>query len=69
MRLDARRVYMSFEEDDKVIFRDEYHEKDGEEGKVVQVSETMFGDETYTVEVDDETIGGLGEDQLEAVDG
>jgi hypothetical protein len=25
----------------------------------------MFGDETYTVEVEDETIGGLGEDQLE----
>jgi len=58
---------MGFEEDDKVIFRDEYHEKDGEEGKIVQVSETMFGDETYTVEVDDETIGGLGEDQLEEV--
>jgi hypothetical protein len=60
---------MGFEEGDKVIFRDEYHEKDGEEGEVVQVSETMFGDETYTVEVDDETIGGLGEDQLEAADG
>ena len=59
---------MGFEEGDKVIFRDEYHEKDGEEGEVVQVSETMFGDETYTVEVDDETIGGLGEDQLEAAD-
>jgi hypothetical protein len=69
MPLGARRVHMGFEEGDKVIFRDEYHEKDGEEGEVVQVSETMFGDETYTVEVDDETIGGLGEDQLEAADG
>ena len=59
---------MGFEEGDKVIFRDEYHEKDGEEGEVVQISETMFGDETYTVEVEDETIGGLGEDQLEAAE-
>jgi hypothetical protein len=59
---------MGFEEGDKVIFRDEYHEKDGEQGEIVQVSETMFGDVTYTVEVDDETIGGLGEDQLEAAE-
>ena len=59
---------MGFEEGDKVIFRDEYHEKDGEEGEVVQISETMFGDETYTVEVEDETIGGRGEDQLEAAE-
>lgn len=68
MRLDARRLHMGFEEGDKVIFRDEYHEKDGEQGEIVQVSETMFGDVTYTVEVDDETIGGLGEDQLEAAE-
>ncbi|MDZ7689059.1 MAG: DUF1918 domain-containing protein [Halobacteriales archaeon] len=59
---------MSFEEGDKVIFRDEHHEKNGEEGEIVQVSETMFGDESYTVEVEGETIGGLGEDQLEAVE-
>jgi len=59
---------MSFEEGDKVIFRDEHHEKDGEEGEITQVSETMFGDESYTVEVEGETIGGLGKGQLEAVD-
>jgi hypothetical protein len=59
---------MSFEEGDKVIFKDEYHEKGGEQGEVVQISETMFGDESYTVEVEGETIGGLGEDQLEAVE-
>ena len=68
MRLDIRRTYMSFEEGDKIIFRDEHHEKNGEEGKITQVSETMFGDESYTVEVEGETIGGLGEDQLEAVE-
>ena len=68
MSLETRRTYMSFEEGDKVIFRDDYHEKDGEEGEIVQVSETMFGDESYTVEVEGETIGGLGEDQLEAVE-
>ena len=60
---------MTFEEGDKVIFKDEYHEKDGQEGEVTQVSETMFGDQTYTIEVEGETIGGLGEDQLEAVEG
>ncbi len=68
MRLDQRPQYMSFEEGDKVIFKDEYHEKDGEEGEIVQVSETMFGDESYTVDVEGETIGGLGEDQLEGVE-
>jgi len=68
MRLDTRRTYMGFEEGDKVIFRDDKQKKDGEEGEIVQVSETMFGDESYTVEVEGETIGGLGEDQLEAVD-
>lgn len=68
MPFDASRAYMSFEEGDKVIFKDEYHEKDGEEGEIIQVSETMFGDESYTVDVEGETIGGLGEDQLEAVD-
>lgn len=68
MPLGAPRLRMSYEEGDTVIFRDEYHEKDGKQGEVVQVSETMFGDETYTVEVEDETIGGLGEDQLEAVE-
>lgn len=68
MPFDIRPPYMGFEEGDKVIFKDEYHEKDGEEGEIIQVSETMFGDESYTVEVEGETIGGLGEDQLEAVD-
>ncbi|MDY6774649.1 DUF1918 domain-containing protein [Halorutilales archaeon Cl-col2-1] len=59
---------MSFEKGDSIILKDEYHDKNGEEGEVVQVSETMFGGNTYTVEVDDERIAGLGEDQLEAAD-
>lgn len=47
------------------MLRDKHHDKDGEEGEVVEISETMFGDQTYTITVDDERIAGLGEDQLE----
>lgn len=57
--------YMSFEKGDAVILRDDYHDKDGEEGEVVEVSETMFGDESYTIEVDGERVAGLGEGQLD----
>ncbi|MDY7083341.1 MAG: DUF1918 domain-containing protein [Halobacteria archaeon] len=56
---------MAFEKGDKVILNDKHHEKDGEEGEVVEISETMFGDQTYTVSVDGERIAGLGEGQLE----
>lgn len=64
-RAAPRSILMSFEEGDAVVLRDEHHEKDGEEGEVVTVSETMFGDQNYTIEVDDERIAGLGEDQLD----
>lgn len=57
---------MTFEKGDKVILKDKYHEKDGEEGEVVEISETMFGDESYTIEIDGERIAGLGEEQLES---
>ncbi len=56
---------MAFEKGDAVVLRDEHHEKDGEEGEVVEVSETMFGDETYTIEVDGTRVAGLGEGQLD----
>lgn len=56
---------MAFEEGDKVILRDKHHEKDGMEGEVVELSETMFGDQNYIIEIEGERIAGLGEEQLE----
>lgn len=56
---------MGYEKGDRVILRDEYHDKDGEEGEIVEVSETMFGDESYTIEVHDTRVAGLGESQLD----
>lgn len=59
---------MSYEEDDRVILKDKHHERDGEEGRVVQISETMFGDQSYSIEIEGERIAGLGPDQLEKVE-
>jgi hypothetical protein len=59
---------MSFEEDDAVILHDEHSEHDGEEGVVTQVMETMFGDETYTVNFEDGQEAGVPEDALEAAE-
>lgn len=56
---------MAYEKGDKVVLKDKHHDKDGMEGEVVETSETMFGDYTYTVSIDGERIAGLGEDQLE----
>ena len=58
---------MSFEEDDSVILHDKHSDFDGEEGKITQVVETMFGDATYTVSFEEGQEVGVGEDQLEAV--
>ena len=60
---------MSFEEDDRVILHDEHSEYDGEEGTITQVMETMFGEETYTVNFEDGQEAGLSDDQLEAAEG
>ncbi|WP_247009416.1 DUF1918 domain-containing protein [Halorientalis litorea] len=59
---------MSFEEDDTVILHDEHSEYDGEEGTITQVMETMFGDETYTVNFEDGQESGVPEDSLEAAE-
>ncbi|SNZ02806.1 hypothetical protein SAMN06269185_0117 [Natronoarchaeum philippinense] len=59
---------MSFEEDDSVILHDEHSEYDGEEGTVTQVMETMFGDETYTVNFEEGQEAGVPEDNLEAAE-
>jgi hypothetical protein len=57
---------MSFEKGDTVRLRDKHSEHDGEVGEVTRVSETMFGDETYTVNFDGGQEAGLPADALEA---
>lgn len=59
---------MSFEEDDTVILHDEHSEHDGEEGTITQVMETMFDDETYTVNFEDGQEAGVSEGALELVE-
>lgn len=56
---------MSFEEDDRVVLSDPHSEFDGREGRVTQVMETMFGDETYTVSFEEGQETGVPEDSLE----
>ncbi len=57
---------MSFEDGDRVVLHDEHSDHDGSVGTVSQVMETMFGDETYTVQFEDGQETGLAADQLEA---
>jgi hypothetical protein len=59
---------MSFQKDDRVVLHDEHSEFDGQVGTVEQVSETMFGDETYVVSFEEGQEAGLPEDNLEAAD-
>lgn len=59
---------MSFEEGDRVILHDEHSEYDGQEGKITQVMETMFGDANYTVSFDEGQEAGISADQIEAVE-
>jgi hypothetical protein len=55
---------MSFEKGDSVRLQDKHSDHDGEAGEVTQVSETMFGDETYTVQFDEGQEAGLSADSL-----
>mgnify|MGYP005847900227 CR=1 FL=1 len=57
---------MSFEKGDHVLFHDKHSEYDGETGEVTQVSETMFGDNTYIVDFEDGQEAGIAEESLEA---
>lgn len=57
---------MSYDDGDQVVLHDEHSDHDGEVGTVSQVMETMFGDETYTVQFEDGQETGLAADQLEA---
>ncbi|WP_436902996.1 DUF1918 domain-containing protein [Halovenus halobia] len=59
---------MSFEKGDHVILHDEHSEYDGETGEITRVSETMFGDENYTISFEDGQEAGIPEDNLEAAE-
>jgi hypothetical protein len=59
---------MTFEKGSAVRLRDKHSDHDGEVGEVTQVSETMFGDETYTVRFDAGQEAGLPADALETVE-
>ena len=59
---------MSFEKGDSVRLQDKHSDHDGEVGDVTQVSETMFGDETYTVQFDEGQEAGLPADSLAAAE-
>ncbi|MFB6302289.1 MAG: DUF1918 domain-containing protein [Haloferacaceae archaeon] len=59
---------MSFEDGDRVVLHDKHSEHDGEVGTVTQVMETMFGDNTYTVNFEDGQEAGVPADALEAAD-
>jgi hypothetical protein len=56
---------MSFEEEDEVVLNDKHSEYDGEVGEITQVSETMFGDENYTVSFEEGQEAGIPADALE----
>ena len=57
---------MSFEKGDSVRLQDKHSDHDGEVGEVTQVAETMFGDETYTVQFDKGQEASLSDDSLVA---
>ncbi len=59
---------MSFEKGDHVILHDEHSEYDGETGEITRVSETMFGDENYTISFEDGQEAGIPEDNIEAAE-
>jgi len=59
---------MAFEKGDRVVFSDKHSEYDGETGEVTQISETMFGDNTYIVDFEEGQEAGIAEESLEAAD-
>jgi hypothetical protein len=60
---------MDLEKGDSVVLHDKHSEFDGEVGEITQVSETMFGDATYSVRFDGGKEAGLPADALEPADG
>ena len=64
----AKSTGMAFEKGDRVVFHDKHSEYDGETGEVTQVSETMFGDNTYIVDFEEGQEAGIAEESLDAAD-
>jgi len=56
---------MALEKGDSVVLYDKHSEYDREVGEIEQVSETMFGDENYTVSFEDGREAGIPADALE----
>jgi hypothetical protein len=61
----AKSEDMAFEKGDRVVFHDKHSDYDGETGEVTQVSETMFGDNTYIVDFEEGQEAGIAEESLE----
>ncbi|SDJ43967.1 protein of unknown function [Halovenus aranensis] len=59
---------MSFEKGDTVVLEDQHSDYDGEVGEITQISETMFGDENYTVSFEDGKEHGVPADSLEVAE-
>ncbi|CCQ37154.1 DUF1918 family protein [Natronomonas moolapensis 8.8.11] len=59
---------MAFEKGDRVTFHDKHSEYDGETGEVTQVSETMFGDNTYIVDFEEGQEAGIAEESLDVAE-
>ena len=60
---------MGFEKGDSVVLHDKHSNYDGEVGEITRISETMFGDENYTVSFDaGGTEQGVPADSLEPVE-
>lgn len=59
---------MRFDEDDRVVLSDDHSEFDGQEGRITQVMDTMFGDATYTVSFEDGQETGVPESDLSPTD-
>jgi len=56
---------MELEKGDSVVLHDKHSEYDGEIGEITRISETMFGDENYTVSFESGKEQGVPADSLE----
>jgi beta-lactamase superfamily II metal-dependent hydrolase len=59
---------MGFEKGDAVVLSDKHSDHDGDVGEVSQVSETMFGDNTYIVQFEEGQEAGIPAESLEAAE-
>jgi len=59
---------MDLEKGDSVVLHDKHSEYDGEVGEITRISETMFGDENYTVSFESGKEQGVPADALDPVE-